>query len=357
MAIHEFQLLGVTASEESRPVQHIHAADVSQSNTGWSITRRTLTTGLSRGVDVVEIDNGCAKFVIIPTRGMSLWKAFAGEQVLGWRSPVRGPVHPAYVPVAEPSGLGWLAGFDELMCRCGLVNNGAPDFDERGQLLYPIHGRIANLPAYELTAIVDDSAGTITINGIVEEARFHFEKLRLHVEYVTYFDSTLISWHDRVVNYGANGVDIQMLYHTNIGQPLLGAGSKLVAPVKSVTPWSGNPVDVSMDSWPDYRGPQAGRPQECYYLDLEADDDGNTHVLLQGSDAKSSVELHFNKHQLPCFTQWKNEVAEADGYVTGLEPALNYPHPRSEEIEAGRYQHLEGGEHWEASLTLRWHTK
>ena len=47
------------------------------------------------------------------------------------------PVHPAFVPIAEPSGVGWLSGFDELMCRCGLESNGAPDFDERGQLAFP----------------------------------------------------------------------------------------------------------------------------------------------------------------------------------------------------------------------------
>ena len=60
---------------------------------------------------------------------------------------MRGPVHPKFVPLAEPSGVGWLDGFDELLCRCGLVSNGAPEFDERGQLRYGLHGRIANLPA------------------------------------------------------------------------------------------------------------------------------------------------------------------------------------------------------------------
>ena len=49
---------------------------------------------------------------------------------LGWKSPVHGPVHPNFVPLNEPSGLGWLDGFDELFVRCGLESNGAPDFDD-----------------------------------------------------------------------------------------------------------------------------------------------------------------------------------------------------------------------------------
>ena len=40
-----------------------------------------------------------------------------------------------WVPLTEPSGLGWLSGFDELMVRCGLESNGAPDFDDSGQML------------------------------------------------------------------------------------------------------------------------------------------------------------------------------------------------------------------------------
>ena len=53
------------------------------------------------------------------------------------KSPVRGPVHPSFVPLFDPSGLGWLEGFDELLCRCGLESNGAPDFDEHRQAALP----------------------------------------------------------------------------------------------------------------------------------------------------------------------------------------------------------------------------
>ena len=31
-----------------------------------------------------------------------------GDVQLGWKSPVKGPVHPAFVPLWEPSGIGWL---------------------------------------------------------------------------------------------------------------------------------------------------------------------------------------------------------------------------------------------------------
>ena len=56
------------------------------------------------------------------------------------------------------SGLGWLSGFDELMCRCGLENNGAPEFNANGSLRYGLHGRIANTPAHHVELTVDGDA-------------------------------------------------------------------------------------------------------------------------------------------------------------------------------------------------------
>ena len=239
---------------------------------GWRVTKRTLRAGLSQGVDVVEIDNGLLKTIIIPTRGMGLWRASVDGRELGWRSPVRGPVHPSFVPIAEPSGVGWLSGFDELMCRCGLESNGAPDFDDRGQLLFPLHGRIANRPAHQLELFVDDVAGTISLHGIVEESRFHFQKLRLHTTYTTHFGTSRIGWHDEVENFGGSAAKMQMLYHTNIGQPQLDAGSTLLAPIDWVAPGNSDTVEMGTAGWDRYTAPDASFRQQVYLLGMRTDD-------------------------------------------------------------------------------------
>lgn len=100
---------------------------------GYAVTKRTLRGGRRDGVDVIEVDNGTVRFVLVPTRGMGLWKASLGQIQLGWKSPVKGPVHPSLVHLDEASGLGWLEGFDELMVRCGLESNGAPGVQRQGR--------------------------------------------------------------------------------------------------------------------------------------------------------------------------------------------------------------------------------
>ena len=103
----------------------VTANDFGLSQPAFSVHRRTLHGGLREGVEVVEIDNGHLRLSVLPTRGMSIWKGWLGDTAIGWDSPIRGPIHPQFVPLAEPSGLGFLDGFDEWLVRCGLVSNGA----------------------------------------------------------------------------------------------------------------------------------------------------------------------------------------------------------------------------------------
>ena len=66
--------------------------------------------------------------------------------------------------------------------------------------------------------------------------------------------------------------------------------------------------------------------------------------------------MRFNKTQLPCFTLWKNCQATADGYVTGLEPAINYPNVRSFEKRKGRVAQLAPGETRRFEVSIEAHT-
>ena len=97
--------------------------------------------GRRQGMSLVQLVAGDTQLSILPERGLGIWKMLVGDVELGWQSPVAGPVHPAFVPLAEPSGLGWLDGFDELVARCGLVSNGAPDFDASGRYLFSVSSR------------------------------------------------------------------------------------------------------------------------------------------------------------------------------------------------------------------------
>jgi galactose mutarotase-like enzyme len=284
---------------------------------------------------------------------MNLWKAWLGDWTIGWDSPMRGPVHPRFVPIFDPSGLGWLEGFDELLTHCGLLSNGAPQFDERGKLEYPLHGRIANLPAHRVVVEADAESGEIAVTGVVDECRFHFHKLRLTSTLRTRPGEPGVRIIDEVTNLSASPGEMQLLYHTNFGPPLLEPGSRVVAPVRRMMPRDAVAVP-GVGHWDQFGEPFIG-DEECYFFQLLSDKDNRTHTLLRNAAGDRGVSLRFSTAELPCFTLWKNPRPKQDGYVTGLEPGTNFPNVRSFEAEQGRVRKLRPGETVRFELALEAH--
>ena len=310
---------------------------------GYSVTKRTLRGGLRDGVDVVEVDNGAFRFVVVPTRGMGIWNALQGDVRLGWKSPVKGPVHPAFVHQDEAAGIGWLDGFDELLVRCGLESNGAPEFAANGSLRYPLHGKIANVPAHKVEVAIDGDSGEISLTGVVDEARLFGNKLRMTSTFTTRVGQPGVKVTDTVANVSAQPSELELLYHVNFGVPLLNPGSKVVLPVRKMAPRDAAAV-TNLAEWDTYGPETPGSAEAVFFFELTSDRGGWTRALLHNAAGDRGVSLVFNKEQLPCFALWKNRQAAADGYVTGLEPAVNFPNRKSFEKEKGRVAVLAPGE-------------
>jgi len=328
----------------------------------WSISKRTLTGGPSNGVDVVDLNNGELSISILPTRGMGLWQGSYHGIPIGWNSPVARPVHPSLVNLEARGGLGWLGGFNELMCRCGLSFNGPPGIDrvvdENGNVTeseITLHGKIANIPANHVAVeISNEGPGTLSVTGVVEETMMFAPALRLRSTVLTEAGSNGITIKDVVTNIGGQPAELQMLYHTNIGRPFLGEGSKLVAPIAEIAPRDPHSAK-GLDSFDQYGGPVAGLPEEAFFCELISDWKEQTQVLLRNAEGNRGLSVSFSTKQLPCFTLWKNTQAEADGYVTGLEPGTNLPNLKTFERERGRVIELAPGDSYETSFQLRVH--
>lgn len=310
-----------------------------------------LTNGRSNGVDRVTLTCGSKTVDVLPTRGMGIWQATNDRVEFGWDSPVAGPVHPMWVPADEPSGIGWLDGFDEMSVRCGLTSNGAPEFDENGRVRFPLHGRIANLPAHDVFVEIDESNGQIAISGTVYESRFHFSRLLLQTKILLQMDSDEISIIDRVTNESDRPGSFQMLYHNNFGAPILGQGSQLFAPVKKLVPRNAHAA-TGLKNWNRFSGPDAKFTEQVYFLELATNQHNESMVVLANADQSKAVSIRYDATHLPCFTVWKNTVGQSDGYVAGLEPGTNFPNTRTFEESNGRVVPLDPSESCELSFHI-----
>ncbi|MGC1274086.1 MAG: aldose 1-epimerase family protein [Planctomycetaceae bacterium] len=324
----------------------------------WSVRKETLRGGVSDGVDVVTIDNGRLAVAVLPTRGMGVWDAVYHGLRAGWNSPAARPVHPAFVPVDHPNGLGWLRGFGELICRCGLTSNGAPGPDPGGNPIespLPLHGRIANLPAHRVELILDDEEpGTIALVGTVDETSLFGSNLRLTSSLSTVAGSNDFVIRDVVTNRSAGIAESQLLYHINVGPPFLEDGSRFVVPATEIAPRDARAAD-GLENWDVCGPPTVGYAEQVYFVRPVSNERGESFVLLRNAAGDKGLSVHYQTGRLPCLSLWKNTAAEADGYVAGLEPGTNYPNHRSFERTQNRVVRLGPGESYETRVRLVFH--
>lgn len=292
----------------------------------FSVTLRTLHGGRQEGVSIIDIDNGLMKLSVVPTRGMNVLQASVGDVRLGWDSPVKEVVNPAFIELNGRGGLGWLEGFNELVTRCGYEWVGHPGMDN-GELL-TLHGRAANIPASKVTLHIDEQPPyAIHLRGELKEQAFKKVDFDVATELVTEPGSTSFTLNDRLTNNGDYAKEYQALYHSNFSTPFLEQGAKFAAPVKQVSPFN-DKAKADLADWQTYRGPTRDYDETVYNVVPYADAQGETLAVLHNKAGSLGVSLAFNTRQLPVFSLWKNTDTQGQGYVTGLEPGTSFSYNR-----------------------------
>jgi hypothetical protein len=307
------------------------------------IRRSMLREGRAEGIEAVEIATGSGfQFTVLPGRGMDISQASYCGIPLYWRTFAGEVAAPYY----ESKGLGWLrTAFGGLMSTGGLSSMGSPSVDNGEEL--GIHGRASNIPASNVWADAawEGDRYRLWVRGKVTEAAALGTNLVLTREISTELGASHLTIRDHVENRTFARVEHMMLYHFNIGFPLLSASTHLLVNSEQIEPRDEDSV-AGLERWDRFEPPQVGRPHQLFYHKLCPDSNGKVHVLLAGmpdySDGPIAVYLSYTHETLPWFVNWK--CMTAGDYVTGIEPANAWVQGRAAEREAGRLRFLDAWE-------------
>ncbi len=274
-----------------------------------------LDEGRGRGMRGIDVNSGAGlQYTILPDRGMDISLASYKGQNLVYLS-CNGETHPAFF---EPENFGWLNTFTGgLLTTCGLTYLGAPVKDGEEQL--GLHGRYSTIPARQVADVSEWTGDEyqIKIRGITEEGHIFGDKLRLEREISTVRGTNSIRIKDRVTNFGYRRSPYTILYHMNLGFPLLSEDAELIIdPAGSVpaTPFA----EEGIKEFRRFIKPQANIQEQVYFHKMKPGSKGETMVSLQNRKAGISLTIRFNTSQLPYLTEWK--MMGMGEYVLGLEP-------------------------------------
>lgn len=278
----------------------------------YAIEEMRLSGGKGDSMRILQLRNGKGlHMTLLPDRCLDPARLEYKGYNLGFFSPC-GYVAPAFYDT-EDFLRSFTAGF---MTTCGLKNAGAPSVDAGENCV--THGRISNTPCENLAYEADYSAddGALQVKGTMQEAIIFNEKLQLHRE-VTMTQSNIIEFHDIVTNLGGEVQPLMVLYHINMGYPLLDAGLELMIPAKSTRARDAR-AEEGIDTWQQIPEPEAGFAEQCYYHEV-AQYNGEKSVAVYNAKIGIGLRIDYSAETLDTFTQWK--MCGIRDYVLGLEPS------------------------------------
>lgn len=274
-----------------------------------------LADGLARGTRGFLIWTGSGlAFEVLADRALEICTCRYKGMPLGWISSVR-EAHPSYY---EPQGGGWLRTFGGgLFVTGGLRHFGNPYAYEEEPA--GVHGRASNLPASAVNYRTYWSGNEyiLEISGEVWQGRLYGESLVLRRSISTRMGSSAIRLADTVTNEGFEPQRHMILYHFNIGFPMIDVDSRLEVEAERTiahNAWS----EPGLGAWRTMQLPTPGYRQQNFWHEPVAGDDGKVHVALHSPSAGLRLQWRYDKAPLPYLLQWK-QMGEG-AYLMGVEP-------------------------------------
>ncbi len=315
------------------------------------VRKVVLDDGSERGVRVLEFRTGTGlAFDVLVDRAMDFGQAEHKGRSFGWCSPT-GIRHPGLHENADEHGVAWLRSFSGLQTTGGLDHTFAMAEVDASQYRYPLrktmqhglHGRIANLPArlQGYGEYWDGDRCLLWAEGEIRQAAVFGENLRLHRRIESEIGGNEIRLFDTVRNHGFEKSPHMLLYHIDLGWPLLDEGTKFIAPIAR-TLWYSPVVPQQRASYKVIAAPIPGFDEQAYEHELVSDSEGKMRVAVVNERLNFGMMLEWYAKEFPCFLQWLH--LREGAYVMGVEPSTHHVQGDQAAREDGSMIWLEHGE-------------
>ena len=308
---------------------------VGNANQLLTARRVTYTEGMSRGVQAIELRNCAGLYATcVEDQCLNLFD-FSYKGINFAFQSKNGLVSGRYFNGGAPEfSYYWPAG---MLYTCGLQNVGPGGVMEDG-MFHPDHGRIGAMPA-ENVAITRDETG-VTISGTVHEGLLAGYNLELQRSIRFPADDKKIVIEDTVTNLEPQAVEFMLLYHMNLGYPLLSPESRVIKGKGGG--YSIHTKGPIPQDWAQCYEPGDHKDEDLFCHENTPDADGYGYGALINDKLGLGCYVKYHMENLPWLMHWRNMCSH--DYALGLEPSNNQVLGRDGERANGTLQTIAGYE-------------
>lgn len=286
-----------------------------------SIRRYEMTEGTERGLRVLDCDNGKLRFLLNESKALDVMQMYHKGENVSFVSKNAFTAREIAFENRFEGGMLYTCGLDSVGAREG----------------FELHGSHHNTPARVTRAEVNEEG--ILIEAEIRETALFGKNLVFRRRVFSRIGSDELEISDTLENCGTREEEYCLLYHVNVGYPMLDAGAELIDDAEEViprTPWAAEHIG----SRRAIGAAVANQEEMCYFLRLKTPS-----VSLRNPKINKMFTLKWSQETLPCFVEWKSMAA--GDYALGLEPCTT-------ELDDGfAYRRIAAGETICFSLQMR----
>ncbi|MBE7068383.1 MAG: DUF4432 family protein [Clostridiales bacterium] len=267
---------------------------VSNFNQVASLRRYTLTNGTGAGLEVLDCDNGNIRFLLNASKALDVMQVYHQGKNLSFIS--KNGFTKREIPFLNRFEGG-------MVYTCGLDSVG-------GREGYELHGSFHNIPAEIVRAECNEQG--IVVEAVMRETALFGANLVMRRKITAEIGGDSLQIEDTLSNEGYKEENYCLLYHINLGYPMLDDGAKIIATVDECEPrneWA----KTNQSTMYQIQSPEPNQEETCYFLKLQ-----KPQVCVVNERLGKTFTLSYSQDTLPCFVEWKSMVS--GDYALGLEP-------------------------------------
>lgn len=259
------------------------------------VRRYTITDGREEGLKVVEVNNGVLRFMLNESKALDVMQLWHKGVNLSFVS------KNGFTKRETP----FLNRFEGgMIYTCGLDSVG-------GREGFELHGSFHNIPATIIECRCDETE--IKVVAETYDTSLFGKNLAMRRTVTTELMSDNVCICDELVNHGTKEEDYALLYHINLGYPMLDKDTEIISDPIFVQPrnkWSEENL-----AYRTVRKDCVDNEEEtCYFMENKTPS-----VSVVNKKLGKTFNLSYSNDTLPYFIQWNSSASQ--DYALGTEVA------------------------------------
>ncbi len=257
------------------------------------VRRYVMSGGKEDGLRVIEVNNGKLRFLLNESKALDLLQLWHNGTNISFVS--KNGFSKREIPFMRRFEGG-------MMYTCGLDDVG-------GREGYELHGNFHNNPALVIECRCDESG--IKIVSETDDTELFGHNITMRRTITTDILSDELNITDELINRGTKTENYALLYHVNVGYPMLDEGVTITSDATSVTPrndWSKQQIKNRTTRVL----PVDNEQETCYFITNKT-----PQILVENKKINKTFKLSYSDDTLPYFIQWNGGASQ--DYALGTE--------------------------------------